>query len=369
MNKSNVRVGIIGCGGMASAHVRRFDKVSRLMHVTAAVDLDIERARAVAREVPGEVMVSTDYREILPFVDAVLVVLPHHLHHSVTVDALNAGKHVLVEKPLANSKTECLEMIEAARRNDRVLMVAYSMRFHPLLVRLRNLIKEERYGKLFQLSIWTEQFTRYPEGHWTRSQEQLGGGQLFSHGCHYIDLMLWMMGRPVSGAHVGTNLCTPWMEREGTSSVILKFESGAVAYHGATWGARGTRLRYSFHAHCSEGMLEADIFGGQLLLHHGMDIHRPGEASVQETEVLLEEPHAKPTAEEMAHFIECIHTGARPLTDATSSYEGLQVIWELYRAEEEDRLADLRGLGLGTFEAAGFTPSGSAPELALADKI
>src|SRR5690606_17402642 len=106
-----------------------------------------------------------DYREILDDVDAVIVVLPHHLHHPVTIECLNAGKHVLVEKPLANSEQECQEMIEAAERNQRVLMVAYCMRFHPLVTEMKRLIQEKVYGDVFQLSIWTEQFTQYPEGH------------------------------------------------------------------------------------------------------------------------------------------------------------------------------------------------------------
>ena len=82
-------------------------------------------------------------------------------------------------------------------------------------------------------------------------KETLGGGQLFSHGCHYIDILLAWMGQPVSGTHLGTNFGTPWMEGEGTSNVSLKFANGALGYHFGTWGAKGTRLRYSFHAHCT----------------------------------------------------------------------------------------------------------------------
>jgi len=139
------------------------------------------------------------------------------------------------------------------------------------------------------------------------------------------------------------------MEMEGTSHVTIEFEGGLLGYHGATWGARGTRLGSAFHAHCTGGMLEADIRQGKLFLHARAETHEPGQAARQETRVLLEAPHAKPTDEEMIHFLDCIRTGQKPLTDPISSLEGLRVIWELYRAEEEHRLADLRGLGLGTF--------------------
>lgn len=305
--------------------------------------------QAVADLLPGSPRVVTDYREILPDVDAVFVVLPHHLHHPVSIECLNAGKHVLVEKPMANSEQECIEMMEAAERNQRVLMVAYCMRFHPLVREMQRLLENKAYGDVFQLSIWTEQYTHPPEGHWIRDAKTLGGGQLFSHGCHYIDLMLWMLGKPVRGVHVGTNTGTPWMEKEGTSQVSIEFENGVIGYHGATWGARGTRLGNAFHAHCTGGMLEIDLKKGQLIAHSKNAAHQPGLAAQQNLEVLLEIPHAKQTDDEMAHFLDCIRTGKKPITDGASSVEGLRVIWKLYEAEANHTMADLRGHGLGTF--------------------
>ena len=329
---------------MARAHASRFSKVKDVAEVTALADALPERAQAVADVLGGTV--ATDYREILPLVDAVLVALPHHLHCPVALDCLRAGKHVLVEKPLALNEAEALEMMRTAREYGRVLMVAYCMRFHPVVLELKRHLDEKTYGEIFALSIWTEQYTRFPEGHWGLARATLGGGQFFSHGCHYIDLMLWMLGRPVSGSHVGTRKGTPWMEGEGTSMVTLAFEDGKIGYHGATWGARGTRLGTAFHAHCTGGMLEADIREGKLWVHGAAQAQEPGQ---QKSELLLDLPNAKPTDEEMLHFLECIQTGSTPLTDAVSSLEGLRVIWELYRAEEEGRLADLRGFGLGTF--------------------
>lgn len=338
------KIALVGCGGMAKSHVSRFEELLNRMEVTAVVDTDIERARAVAELLPNDPIISTDHRDAYPVCEAVLLALPHQLHCQYTLDFLNAGKHVLAEKPLGNSEDECRQMIEAARKNNKILMVAYCMRFHPLVIKMKELIEAETYGKTFQLSIWTEQLTQYSPGHWALKASTLGGGQLFSHGCHYIDLMLWMMGKPVIGAHIGTNLGTPWMEREGTSNVILKFEDNSLGYHFGTWGARGTKLGYSFQAHCEEGMLEIDYKNGQLLLHSNLEKHIPGENEAGRVKVLLEAPGVKSTSIEMAHFLDCIETGQEPLTDAESSLEGLKVIWKLYEAEDKNELADLSGI-------------------------
>jgi predicted dehydrogenase len=344
-----VRIGIVGCGGMAKSHASRFSMIFDQVEVSAVCDILVERAQDVAKYLPKPPFVTPDYREMYDHVDAVLLVLPHHLHYQATLDFLRAGKHVLVEKPMANSEQECREMIQCAKDCGRVLMVAYCMRFNPIVLKMKELIDNKTYGDVFQLSIWTEQLTKYPPDHWASSAKTLGGGQLFSHGCHYIDLMLWMLGKPVWGTHFGTNFGTPWMEREGTSNVTIEFEGGVMGYHMGTWGARGTRLRYSFHAHCTEGMIEAAISQGKLILHSKHAVHDPSKPNAPQNEqVLLEAPNAKHTEMEMAHFVECIRTGRKPLTDPVASLEGLQVIWKLYEAEEQHRLADLRGMGLGS---------------------
>jgi len=336
---ARIRLGVIGCGGMANAHVSRFEGLGNRMRVTAAVDTDLERANAVATKFPGAIT-APDYRMILDHVDAVLIALPHHLHRDASVFFLDAGKHVLLEKPMANTERECLDIIEAAERAKRTLMIAYVMRFDPCVTRLRELLQSGEYGECFQLSIWTEQHTEREPSNWMCRAETLGGGQLFSHGCHYIDLLLWYLGEPVSGVHVGTNLGTPWMEMEGTSNVSIRFANGALGYHFGTWGARGTRLGYSFHAHCTEGMLEYrrsdPSFRGERLIFH----------SGGREEVLLSAENAKPTRDEMTHFLDSVETGAEPITNGRDSLAGLQVIWRLYEAERRGELADLRGLRL-----------------------
>lgn len=351
-----IRLGVIGCGGMSRNFADRMSEVTDRVRVAAAVDMELAKGRAFAADLPSDVRVATDYREVLGDVDAVLLVLPHHLHHPVTLACLAAGKHVLVEKPMANTERECLEMIEAARRHERILMVAYVMRYHPLVRKLKALIDSGAFGNCFHMSIWTEQFTQYAPGHWAMNAGTLGGGQLFSHGCHYIDLLLWFLGRPVSGHHLGTNFGTPWMQREGTSDVAIKFESGAVGYYMGTWGARGTKIGYAIHAHCEQAMLEADFRSGKILLHQFENCEGLVEPHIEEgvsqnsdvgTEtVLFETRTGKQTDKEILHFIECIEAGRRPDTDGERSLQSLRAIWRMYEAEEQGVAADLTGLGL-----------------------
>ena len=137
------------------------------------------------------------------------------------------------------------------------------------MLKLKELLDQKYFGEAFHIAIFTEQLTEPPLGHWIRSAQQLGGGQFFSHGCHYIDLLLWFLGRPVKGIHIGTRLGTPWMEKEGTSDAVIVFESGAIGHHFGTWGARATRHGYSIHVQGEKVMVEADITNGILYAHPG----------------------------------------------------------------------------------------------------
>ena len=341
---------------MQSAQQQIFQYLADKVVVTATADIDIERAKSAAKVLGADHAV-TDYHDLFPYVDCVLIVTPHDLHHEMGVESLAAGKHVLIEKPMAVSEDECLDLINAAKVSGKVLMVAYPMRYQPQIVKLKELIASEYLGKVFHVGIFTEQLTEPPLGHWIRSAKQLGGGQFFSHGCHYIDLLLWFLGRPAKGIHIGTRLGTPWMEKEGTSDAVIAFESGAVGHHFGTWGARATRHGYSIHVHCEEGMLEADITNGVLYAHHGFKGTPPkggigGTRSPDpnEAEVIMRmDGESKYLQGELTHFLDCIARGVEPLTDGAGSLQGLRVIWRLEEAERVGKFADLSGLGLDQF--------------------
>ena len=181
MESGKVRLGIIGCGGMAKSHESGAGELTQRMEVTAVCDILPERAKEAA-EVTGAKLVFTDYTQMVEHVDAVLIVLPHHLHYQCGSFFLNHGKHVLMEKPMCNTERECIQLMELAEEKGLVLMTAYPVRYWPIIQKMKELVDNKTYGEVFQMSIWTEQYTHYEPGHWGLSAKTLGGGQFFSHG-------------------------------------------------------------------------------------------------------------------------------------------------------------------------------------------
>lgn len=348
-DNKKIRLGLIGCGNMMRTHAQCVNNCSTNLEITAVCDVVRERAEHVA-EVLNQPYVTTDYRDMLDYVDAVLVCLPHDLHYECGLFFARNKKHLLMEKPLANTEEECLRLIQVCEREDVTLMCAYPVRHWPGVVKLKELLDSGDYGKVIQMSIWTEQMTGKdtPETDWLRTA-RIGGGQLFSHGCHYIDIMLWFLGEPVTGTHIGTRVGTEWLLKEGTSAVTLKFKNGAIGYHGATWGARGTKLGYNFQVHTEKGLLEYSHGENLIRYYSNFGEHKPGVTTTeQEVKVIWEHngPGTKATEFEIDHFIKCVNEHKKPMTNGAAALQGLRIIWALYDAEKHGMMADLRGFGL-----------------------
>ncbi len=339
---------------MMAQHVKGVVHVDNV-EIVAVCDILKGNAEEVSEALGGTPVVFTNYREMVDLVDAVMIALPHDLHFECGMFFASHDKHILMEKPLCNTERECELLIEECEKRNLKLMCAYPVRFWPGIVKLKELVDSGEYGEIIQMSIWTEQLTganlKYDDeyGRQWLITNRIGGGQLFSHGCHYVDLMLWFLGEPISGAHMGTRNGTPWMLREGTSALVMKFENGVVGYHGATWGARGTRLAYDFQVQTEKGLLEYEHTVGEVRLYNGSGDHKPGEATEKQSYNVLWKragEASKETQHEIRHFTECVLEDKTPLTNGRAALQGLRVIWKLYNAEENDVLADLRGLGL-----------------------
>ena len=344
-----IRLGLVGCGNMMKVHAKAVNACTEALEITAVCDVIRERAEEVA-EVLGNPFVCTDYRELVDQVDAVLIALPHDLHYECGMFFAEHKKHIMMEKPLCNSEEECLRLIDYCDEMGVVLMCAYPVRYWPGIVKLKELVDSGEFGKAFMMSVWTEQHTQRTKDHWINTA-RLGGGQFFSHGCHYVDLLLWFFGQPVSGSHTGTNYGTEWMLREGSSAMTMKFANGAIAYHGATWGARGTRLDYDFQVHTEKGLLDYDHHAGTITFFSKEAPHNPGEASKNVKEVIWNQgTGTKVTNNEIDHFVDCVLHGKTPMTSGRTALESLRVIWKMYDAEKRGTIADLRDINPASYQ-------------------
>lgn len=224
-------VTVIGCGSIGSRHLRNLRALG-VMQLTA-VDPDTEQLAKLAEEIPG-LVTTTDFEEALASgPDAVVVAAPTWLHTPLTRQAIAAGAHVLIEKPLAHDREGLAEMLDEARRTKRILMTAYSMRFHPGLRLVHGLLEEGRIGRALAVRAMCGQYL--PDWHpWQdyrefyMSKEAQGGGAVLDIS-HEIDTLRRFFGevRDVS-AFVG-KVGNLEMDADDLSILTLRFDSGPVA--------------------------------------------------------------------------------------------------------------------------------------------
>lgn len=187
-----IGIGAVGCGGIAGGHLPAYRDVEGIRTVAVCdINEQVARERAEEFDVPA---VYTDWRDLLDDedVDAVSVLLPHHLHREVAVAAAEAGKHVLTEKPMATSLAEADDMIAAAEAAGVVLMVGQILRFRPANIRARELIRDGAIGEprnILRRRLGKSQGFR---SEWARRPEEAGGWVLYGFGAHEVDMILWL---------------------------------------------------------------------------------------------------------------------------------------------------------------------------------
>jgi predicted dehydrogenase len=225
-----VRIGLIGCGGMANAHLKWMTEIPEAEVVAinepsaAAMEKTYEKNPRV-RSVP----VYQDYQELLadPNVDAVQIHSPHTVHFQQAMDALAAGKHVLLEKPMVTQTKDALTLIEAHKKTDRILMISYQRHFQKEFRYARKVIQGGGLGQIqFIAALQAQQWLRATRGTWRQTQELSGGGQINDSGSHLIDIILWVSG--LTAAEVSAYQEFFDVPVDINTAASIKFTSGAL---------------------------------------------------------------------------------------------------------------------------------------------
>ena len=194
--KKLIKIGIIGCGAIAnSKHMPALSKVADA-EMVAFCDLVSERAEKAAKEYgTSDAKVYTDYKELLkdPTIDVVHVCTPNRSHSFISVDALDAGKNVMCEKPMAINSAEAQKMLDAAKRSGKKLSIGYQNRFRDDSLYLKKEAEDGTFGDIYYAKATAIRRRGVPNWGVFLDEYEQGGGPLIDIGTHTLDLTLWMM--------------------------------------------------------------------------------------------------------------------------------------------------------------------------------
>ena len=223
-----LRTGVIGCGKVSHTHARALSEL-RESEFVSVYSRSAEKAEAFAGRYAAKGY--TDLDRMLKEVDAVVVCTPHPVHATPAIRALEAGVHVLVEKPLASSLQDCDAMISAAAKSGCILSTVSQRRWYAPVLRVKRAVDEGKIGApvlgMVTMLGWRDE-PYYRSDPWRGSWKMEGGGVLVNQAPHQLDLLLWFMGPVAELYGCWDNLNHPYIEVEDTAIALIRFANGAL---------------------------------------------------------------------------------------------------------------------------------------------
>jgi UDP-N-acetyl-2-amino-2-deoxyglucuronate dehydrogenase len=229
---TSLRTAIAGCGKVARLHAKALQQIPGSTFV-AAQSRNLQKATDFASQYGVKAYASVEEMVSKEKIDVTVICTPHPEHRNPAIAALNAGSHVLVEKPLAVSLPDCDAMIDAANRNHKKLGVVSQRRFSPSSLRMKKAIMDGKIGHPALATVvmlgWRDQ-AYYNSDPWRGSWEKEGGGVLVNQAPHQLDLLQWFMNDEFEQLYgIYNNINHPYIEVEDTAVAILKFKKGGIA--------------------------------------------------------------------------------------------------------------------------------------------
>lgn len=322
-----IGIGVIGAGYWGPKHVRNFNELPGT-RTTMVSDLDANRLSMIQLQYPG-IRTTTDFRQLLasPDVDAAVVVTPVSTHARLAGEALQAGKHVLVEKPLAASALEAEHLIQLAREHHRVLMVGHTFLYNPAVLALRDLVHDGVLGEIFYVDA-----QRLNLGLFQRDINVL-----WDLAPHDISILLYVLGaQPLAVGATGKAYVQPGIE--DVAYLQLGFPQGVSASVHVSW-LDPNKVRQITVVGSKRMAVYDDVatLDKIRVYDKGVDVPAPtssfGEFQLSYRHGEIRIPHVastEPLRLECQHFLDCIQHGSQPLSDGA---QGLNVVRVLETAQ------------------------------------
>ncbi len=229
-----LKMAFVGCGGIADAHWRGIQEHATRINVTAAVDIDSERAASMAERIGGQAF--TFLEEALADGDftSVNIMLPHALHEDAALKSFEAGKHVILEKPMSTTLDSCERIMEAARTAGTVFMIAEQAQYWPDALAVKQLLQDGAIGNVITARAFFggSVGSSWGSNPWRYDLAMTGGGICIDGGSHWIRLMRMCLGE-IEEVVAVTDHPLAEMEGESMARALLKFASGTYAVYDA----------------------------------------------------------------------------------------------------------------------------------------
>lgn len=330
-----IRIAIVGCGRIAKRHAELLGSGQIAgAKLVAVCDLLADRAQAFAAkyDVPGFTSVANLLEK--SDADVITVLTPSGSHAALSIEASSAGRHVIVEKPMALTLADADAMIRAADEAGKQLFVVKQNRFNVPVVKAREALEAGRFGKLVLGTVrvrWCRDQSYYDHDAWRGTWAQ-DGGVIANQASHHVDMLGWFMG-PVESVHARSARALVNIEAEDTAVATLKFRNGALGIVEATGATRPRDLEGSLSVLGAGGTVEIGGFAVNQIRHWNFVEPAPEDADVMER-FSVNPPNVYGFGHQAyyEHVVDCLRNGKPALVDGREGRASLELVAALYES-------------------------------------
>jgi predicted dehydrogenase len=332
----NLRIGLLGLG--AIAQVVHLPVLHSLEGVTLVGVCDVDRAKAKA--IASRFGVPTVYQndeEVFkdPDIDAVVICTPSYLHHTQATAALEGGKHVLIEKPLAIEAEDASKVLKVAERAGKTLMVAMNNRYRPDIQALKPFARGGELGTLFLVrGAWLNKKVRLVRPTWRHRKQTAGGGAMMDLGVQTLDLAMWFLDFPPARSVFAHMHPGEGMEVEDTVAIVVRLDNSSAVSLSLSWSLVAERDRHYMRLLGTRGSGSIQPLAVFKELEHGMLDVTP------KVEPGRENMYTASYREELTDFVEIVR-GTRPYAPPVEQVQLMKIVAAAYRSAAEKREVEL----------------------------
>lgn len=320
-----VKVAIIGSGGISHAHARGMLEHQDKVECVALCDVSEANLKSRSDQLGGNLALFQDWKKMLTAmddkIDAVVICLPHHLHAAAIFDSLDAGKHILCEKPICIDLGVADRIVERVREKRVTYMSAHCQLFAPNMREIKARLDAGVLGKVRWIRV--QECFLAPQntfrGQWRAELKYQGGGELIDTGYHPTYQLYYLAAGEIAAIRGTMGRFEHEIEGEDTASVQVRFKNGVIGEILTSWAFSRPHGAHNIHLIGDKG----ELFGsGHLLYHLPRGAKAPVETVLPESDQFLDQ---------MGHFADCVLNGTRPLHGAEEGRDVLKIILEASR--------------------------------------
>lgn len=337
INNRKLTFGFIGCGRVSKSHFIAIQENAMDLEMKVVCDVNTECANMVAQKFNAQPVYSIADLCKFKDLDFVTIATPNGVHAKNALELIQNGFNVVIEKPMALSVKDGIEMVEAAKKNNVKIFIIQQNRYNNTVQLLHKAIREKRFGKIYMVIVnvlWHRDQEYYDNSAPWHGTKNIDGGAFFTQASHYVDLMQWIVNDQVSSVYANLKTLARQIETEDTGSAIISWQSGTIGSINVTVLANKDNFEGSITVLGEHGTVRIDGIALNKISTWQFDDEKPEDKNILSANYSPDSVYGSGHILYYKNVINTIRGLEEPLVDGNEGLASLRILSDIYESAE-----------------------------------